>query len=401
MSSAMTLVNQIEQFIPGASPFAQYLEQLEWVFAHHKVENDEDKKKAFLAACSREVYTELKKLFPGKDLKEETFVSITTALQKRYDKTDSDMTQRFKFYQRKQRENESAEDFILNVKQQAELCDFGQFKEMAIRDRLVCGLNDEVLQQRLFDEEDLTLAKVEKLIVNRELATVRAKLVTNNDMYRENVLNRVGDRNNKGYSAPSFRGRSRSRRRPGNWRERSRSFSAGRGRRSPSAPSSRKFFCTHCRRSCHTRKYCFDLPENKRAVKFLDEAVPKPKSVNRRLVSYRDEENDFDDMTCLMISSVKRLSEPCLRNVYVDGKLLEMEVDCGAAVSVINSIVYEKMFKHIPLMRCDRKLAVINGSRLNVEGQISVEVVFNGVTRNVKLIVLRCSSVFAPFLGRD
>ncbi|XP_038116829.1 uncharacterized protein LOC119769020 [Culex quinquefasciatus] len=78
-----------------------------------------------------------------------------------------------------------------------------------------------------------------------------------------------------------------------------------------------------------------------------------------------------------------------------------MEVDCGAAVSVINSVVYEKKFKHIPLMKCDRKLAVINGSRLNVEGQISVEVVFNGIRSNVKLIVLRCSSVFAPLLGRD
>lgn len=119
-------------------------------------------------------------------------------------------------------------------------------------------------------------------------------------------------------------------------------------------------------------------------------------------MNYRDEDSNFDDdMTCLMISSVKRLSEPCLRNVYVDGKLLEMEVDCGAAVSVINSVVYERKFNYIPLMRCDRKLAVINGSRLNVEGQISVEVVFNGVAKNVKLIVLRCSSVFAPLLGRD
>lgn len=282
----MTLVNQIEQFIPGTIPFAQYLEQLEWVFAHHQVEQDEDKKKAFLAASSREVYTELKKLFPGKDLKKETFVSITTALQKRYDKTDSDMIQRFKFYQRKQRENESAEDFILNVKQQAELCDFGQFKDQAIRDRLVCGLNDEVLRQRLFDEEDLTLTKVEKLIVNRELATVRAKLMSDNDVYRGNVLNRVGDRNrnNRANGAPSFRGRSRSRGRPGGRRERSRSFSAGRRHRSPAA-TNRKFFCTHCRRPGHTRSYCFDLPENKKAVKFLDEPASTSKNVNRRLVS--------------------------------------------------------------------------------------------------------------------
>ncbi|XP_058448857.1 uncharacterized protein LOC131428830 [Malaya genurostris] len=194
--SSMPLVNQIEPFIPGTIPFAQFLEQLDWVFAHHKVTSPEEQKVSFLATCSREVYSELKLLFPGKDLKTVSFKEITDALKKRYDKTESELVQRYKFYQRAQGPNERAEDFILAVKLQAEMCDFGEFKDMAIRDKLVCGISNKDLQQRLFNEEDLTLAKAEKLIVNRELAGARAKLISG-DSTRVSVLNRLWKRDSR------------------------------------------------------------------------------------------------------------------------------------------------------------------------------------------------------------
>ncbi|XP_058816781.1 uncharacterized protein LOC131680076 [Topomyia yanbarensis] len=324
--SSMPLVNQIEPFIPGTIPFAQFLEQLDWVFAHHKVTSEEDQKVSFLATCSREVYSELKLLFPGRDLKTVSFKEITGALRKRYDKTESDLIQRYKFYQRVQGPSESAEDFILAVKLQAEMCHFGEFKDMAIRDKLVCGISDKDLQQRLFDEEDLTLAKAEKLIVNRELAGARAKLISGN----------------------SNRNKSKT-------------------------------------------------------VKFVDSPAEKPKmteyqkSLRRRL----NRSVSDDEMDCMLISSINRINEPCFRNVYVDGLRLRMEVDCGAAVSVISLEMYEGDFDHIPLQRCDKKLAVINGSRLKVEGQIEVKVELNGRTKTVDLIVLRNGSGFTPLLGRD
>ncbi|EAT47779.1 AAEL001117-PA [Aedes aegypti] len=174
----MPLVNHIEPYVPGTIPFSQYLEQMEWVFIDNKMADANEQKASFLAACGKEVYSELKLLFPGKDLKTVSFKEITDSLKKRYDKTESDMIQRFKFYQRVQGPTESAEDFILAVKLQAELCEFGEFKDIAIRDKLVCGIRDPDVQQRLFDEEALTLAKAEKIIINRELAGANRKLVS-------------------------------------------------------------------------------------------------------------------------------------------------------------------------------------------------------------------------------
>ncbi|XP_058814853.1 uncharacterized protein LOC131678636 [Topomyia yanbarensis] len=277
------------------------------------------------------------------------------------------------------------------------MCHFGEFKDMAIRDKLVCGISDKDLQQRLFDEEDLTLAKAEKLIVNRELAGARAKLISG-DSNRVSVLNRLGRRDSFEVSRDRSRGRSRE---PARKRSRSRSDSFD--RRNRSSPRTKTLFCNFCRRKGHTRRFCYDLKNKSKTVKFVDSPAEKPKmteyqkSLRRRL----NRSVSDDEMDCMLISSINRINEPCFRNVYVDGLRLKMEVDCGAAVSVISLEMYEGDFDHIPLQRCDKKLAVINGSRLKVEGQIEVKVELNGRTKTVDLIVLRNGSGFTPLLGRD
>ena len=190
----MPLVNQIEPFVPGTIPFTQFLEQLEWVFTHHKVEDENEKNVSFLVSCSKEVYSELKLLFPGQDLKNVSFKSITDTLKGRYDKAESSLVQRVKFYRRAQGINESAEDFILAVKLQAELCNFGQFTDMAIRDILVCGVKDKDLHSRLLDEEDPSLETVSRMIINREQAGLRARAITG-ESPKPGILNRLGRQN--------------------------------------------------------------------------------------------------------------------------------------------------------------------------------------------------------------
>ena len=48
--------------------------------------------------------------------------------------------QRFIFHQRVQMPGESVNDFLVELRRLARTCDFNQFLEEALRDRLVCGL---------------------------------------------------------------------------------------------------------------------------------------------------------------------------------------------------------------------------------------------------------------------
>ena len=63
------------------------------------------------------------------------------------------MYERHTFYRRKQEEDESVESFITAIRTLARTCDFKEngvdFSEQMIRDRLVCGIKDDSVRQRL------------------------------------------------------------------------------------------------------------------------------------------------------------------------------------------------------------------------------------------------------------
>ena len=64
---------------------------------------------------------------------------------------------RFKFFNVKQQENQPVDDFINELRTKAQKCEFLELTESLIRDRIVCGINNLKLQERLLREPDLTL----------------------------------------------------------------------------------------------------------------------------------------------------------------------------------------------------------------------------------------------------
>lgn len=53
--------------------------------------------------------------------------------------------------------SKSGENYILAVKLLAEQCDFGEFRDSAIRDQLIYGVYDKDLQRKLLNEDNLLL----------------------------------------------------------------------------------------------------------------------------------------------------------------------------------------------------------------------------------------------------
>ena len=67
--------------------------------------------------------------------------------------------ERAKFNQRKQREGESVDTFITALHNLADHCMHGKLREEMIRDRIVVGLLDTALSEKLQLDPDLTLEK--------------------------------------------------------------------------------------------------------------------------------------------------------------------------------------------------------------------------------------------------
>ncbi|XP_058445992.1 uncharacterized protein LOC131432346 [Malaya genurostris] len=97
-------------------------------------------------------------------------------LKSRFDKKPSSLVQRLKFSNRVQQPDESLEDYVLSVKLQAEFCSFGTFKDQAIRDRIISGIRDTSLQEKILNEdEELSAEATEKIIMTWEMAKCNAK----------------------------------------------------------------------------------------------------------------------------------------------------------------------------------------------------------------------------------
>ena len=76
--------------------------------------------------------------------------------------------ERARFNRRSQGQNESIEQFITSLYPLAETCDYGELKDEMIRDRIVVGIRDQSLSERLQLDSALTLEKAKTLTRQRE-----------------------------------------------------------------------------------------------------------------------------------------------------------------------------------------------------------------------------------------
>ena len=83
--------------------------------------------------------------------------------------------ERFKFHSRFRKQGESVSTFVAELRSLSEYCNFGDTLEVMIRDRLVCGINDDSIQRRLLAEQDLTYKKAVELAQSLEMAVQNMK----------------------------------------------------------------------------------------------------------------------------------------------------------------------------------------------------------------------------------
>ena len=67
-----------------------------------------------------------------------------------------------------------------------------------------------------------------------------------------------------------------------------------------------------------------------------------------------------------------RENKPMLITVAMEGKGLEMEVDTGAAVSILPYREYERSFNHLALKPSRVKLKTYSGERITPKGELTV-----------------------------
>ena len=87
--------------------------------------------------------------------------------------------------------------------------------------------------------------------------------------------------------------------------------------------------------------------------------------------------------------------------VLIEDTEFLMEVDTGAAASILSYSDYDRHFKYLALKPVQRSFHAHAGTLLDVAGQILVDVEHNGQRATLPLLVVRAESYAPPLLGRS
>ena len=99
------------------------------------------------------------------------------------------------FNRRNQEEGESAEQFITSLYSLADNCAYGDLKDDLIRDRIVVGICDNALSERLQLDPELTLEKAKKIVRQCEAVQEQQILKNGTSLKEERVVNSLGQTN--------------------------------------------------------------------------------------------------------------------------------------------------------------------------------------------------------------
>ena len=76
-----------------------------------------------------------------------------------------------RFHKRDQHLDETVSDYVAEIKNLTEYGEFGAMLEDSLRDRIICRLHNERIQEDLFTQEDLTFTNAVAKSVGKEMAS--------------------------------------------------------------------------------------------------------------------------------------------------------------------------------------------------------------------------------------
>ena len=94
-----------------------------------------------------------------------------------------------------------------------------------------------------------------------------------------------------------------------------------------------------------------------------------------------------------------KISAPAVKfPVRIEDTDFQMEVDTGAAASIMSYTDYERYFKYLALRPVNKSFHAYTGTPLDIAGQVLVDVKHNDQQMTLPLLIVRLKSMPLPCL---
>ncbi|XP_071569396.1 uncharacterized protein [Temnothorax nylanderi] len=99
-------------------------------------------------------------------------------LEEYFNPPKKEVVERYQFFTRSKRQNESIEQYINILKEKAKTCNFNDMTESIIRDKIILDTHDKILRKKFFEADNLDLLKLVAIYNDYNINTEKMKQVT-------------------------------------------------------------------------------------------------------------------------------------------------------------------------------------------------------------------------------
>uniref|UniRef100_A0A1Y1KPK9 Paraneoplastic antigen Ma-like C-terminal domain-containing protein n=1 Tax=Photinus pyralis TaxID=7054 RepID=A0A1Y1KPK9_PHOPY len=313
--------------------------------------SSEQKVAILLHSIGSEVY-EIYTTLELSDEERKSWKEVLKKLEVYFKPKENETINRHMFHTRRQKDGESIDSFVTDLKKLAQSCNFGDVKDSLIRDIIVCGVIDHKVRDALLRETELDLKKCVDMCRAAELANLQSK-----------QIGECGSQIDAVSRKPKYKKDTRD----DHHGKQSRCKACGL-KHGKVCPAFRKM-CHKCKQYNHFAVMC---PSN-----VSSSSSKKAKVYEVQESSSELEETDGDEMFVGMVKKkednvkyVNGISE-WFQKINVGKHSINCKVDTGADVNILNLKVAKDLNLYVRPSKV--KLKSYNDSKIDVVGKTTLE----------------------------
>ncbi|XDV20801.1 hypothetical protein PO909_026043 [Leuciscus waleckii] len=373
-----TMIGTLSAFDVKEQTWEEYCEILEQFFEANGIDDGEKQRAILISVVGPATYKLIRNLVSPDKPRSKTYGQLKTLMKEHFNPKPSEIVQRYKFDSRSRQPAETVSAYVAELRRLAHDCNYGVTMEQMLRDRLVCGINDDRIQRRLLSETDLTFERAFKIAVAAEAANKnvqdlhKAPLVACNSMRTEGTLKKEGE-----------------------WKKRDKECYRCHGKQHSAAECKFKDAKCHCcgkvghiAKACRNRNKEGARPSEKRAYRAEKTYRAERRTYAKAFIS---EEEAFT-LNCMETETSIQRIKPFEVTMEVNKKAVPFEIDTGCSVSIMNEMKFNEMWneKQRPQIRQTKLLLKsYTGEKIKVVGVAKVEINYEQQVKTLPLVVVK------------
>lgn len=308
--------------------------------------------------------------------------------------------ERYNFFTRKQSSEESIEEYVTKLTNMAIRCDFENLKEQLICDMFVIGISNRKTQEKLLQQEALTIEKAIKIAKSIEISQRETEKLqmSNTKIDQESSVQAVKSYHQKEATNSSQRNQSTSPTRNNNHSR----FQVSTQSQPPNQKSCNRCgqvhrfkcpakgkTCSKCKKYNHFAQYCFSNKDT------------NTKNVSMISQSFQSQDNEeINQPSHYVINAVNKESNEWNITVKCYDHALVCRIDTGADTNVISKDTMNKIRyatgQKVNIFKTNNKVFSFSGQLIPNIGSCILKFNFeNGLTANICFVVVnaQCQTI--------